>query len=183
MGRNYRDSTGANNPNYKTGLKTKGNPEASIHNAWMNMKGRCFRDTHPKYSRYGGRGITVCDEWLDIKTFYDWAKSSGWFKGASIDRIDNDGNYCPENCRWVSMSENSRKKSTTKLSMDQANDIRLRLFNGENEYDLAKEYGVVHGTIWFIKNNFIHVPDMQSTLMKKEIKKRNDIPKTTRNFS
>ena len=165
MGRNYRNNTGVNNPNYKTGLKTKGNHEASIYNSWMNMKGRCFRVTHPKYSRYGGRGITVCDEWLDIKTFYEWAKSNGWFSGSSIDRIDNNGNYCPENCRWVSMSENARKKRTTKLSIDQANQIRKKIDAGEDMYDIAKEYGVVHGTIWFIKNNFTHVHDMECTKM------------------
>jgi len=107
------------------------------------------------------------------KVFYEWSINNGWFKGASIDRKDNDGDYCPENCHWVSMSENSRKKRTTKISIEQAGEIRKRLNNGENAYDLAKEYGVVHGTIWFIQKNFTHVAEGECTKKLKENREKN----------
>lgn len=160
MGRNYKDFKGENNPNFRHGLP-KGHP---ILNTWNNMKQRCLNPKHKKYHRYGGRGIKVFEEWMSSVNFIDWAINNGWKEGLTIDRIDNDGDYIPENCVWISQSENSRKKRTTKLSMDQATEIRKRLEAGENEYDLAKEFGVVHGTIWFIKNNFTHVAEGECTM-------------------
>lgn len=156
MGKNYCDFSGVKNPNYKTGYATKGK-RPGFYNSWQNMKSRCLNKNNPKYKRYGGRGIKICKDWLLIENFADWALKNEWGKGKTLDRIDNDGDYCPENCKWISMSDNSRKKSTTKLTRKQADIIRERIKNGENEYALAKEYGVVHGTIWFIKNNYTHV--------------------------
>jgi hypothetical protein len=166
MGRNYQDSAGANNPNYRNGFSVRGNKQ-NFYNSWQNMKGRCLRESHPKYPRYGGRGVKICDEWMTIEGFAKWALSNGWVDGLSLDRIDNNGDYCPENCRWITMSENSRKKRTTKLTFDQAQEIRKRLDNGENEHALADEYGVVHGTIWFIKKKMTHVPEGDCTKMLK----------------
>lgn len=163
MGKNNADFSGAKNPRYRTGLTMAGNAEVGIYNTWQNMKARCLRRCHPKFSRYGGRGITICQAWLDIESFYAWSISAGWKPGCTIDRIDNDGNYCPENCRWVSASENSRKKRTTKINAVQAADIRMRLKAGESSSALAKEYGVVHGTIWFIEHGYTHVADGMCT--------------------
>jgi hypothetical protein len=170
MGRNYSDVKGDKNPNYKTGYAINGQKQG-FYNSWNNMKARCRNPNHPKFKRYGGRGIKIYEPWLDIENFADWALNNGWEEGLSIDRIDNDGDYCPENCRWISMSENSRKKSTTKLTFNQAHEIRQRVKNGESEYDLAEEYGVVHGTIWFIVNKLTHVEEMECT---KALKKRKE---------
>lgn len=160
MARDYNDFNGDKNPNFKTGYASKQNGKRkSFYNSWQNMKSRCLRPSHPKYSRYGGRGIEICQEWMNIENFAEWALSNGWAEGMSLDRIDNNGNYEPKNCRWISMSENSRKKSTTKITIQQAKEIREKLDMGQNEYDLAKEYGVVHGTIWFIKQKFTHVEE------------------------
>lgn len=73
-----------------------------VYDVWSNMKTRCLSDN----KNYGGRGIKICNEWLDITNFIKWAEENGWKQGLQIDRIDNDGNYCPENCRFVTSKEN-----------------------------------------------------------------------------
>jgi hypothetical protein len=150
--------SGENNPKYRHGLAIVGKKDG-LYYSWMNMRQRCGNPNNAKFHRYGGRGITVCDSWNDITVFREWALNAGWQKGLVIDRINNDGNYCPENCQWVSASLNSRKKSTTKLSEDDAHAIRYRLLKGDNEYKIAEDFGVTHGTVWFIKNGITHVPD------------------------
>ena len=77
------------------------------------MKRRCHDERSDNYSRYGGRGITVCEEWRNsFDAFADWAYSNGYSKDLSIDRIDNSKGYSPENCRWVTMQEQQNNKTT-----------------------------------------------------------------------
>jgi hypothetical protein len=80
------------------------------------MKDRVFNTKNKRYSDYGGRGITICEEWLDVQNFYNWAITNGYEedKGLSIDRIDNDGNYCPENCRWTTGTIQARNQRIAK---------------------------------------------------------------------
>ena len=120
------------------------------------MKQRCFNPNDPKYHRYGGCGIKVCDDWLNIKGFAEWALANGWREGMSIDRIDNDGNYEPSNCLWVSMSENSRKKSTTKLKPDCVRKIRELINIGLSDGEIAEKFKVCGGTVWHIRKNITH---------------------------
>jgi predicted nucleic acid-binding Zn-ribbon protein len=83
-----------------------------LYNIWGEIKRRTLNPKHKNYNDYGGRGITICEEWLDVQNFYDWAMSNGYEenKGLSIDRIDNDGNYSPENCRWVTQTVQTRNQ-------------------------------------------------------------------------
>lgn len=160
---------GKDNPNYRTGYKMKGNVP-SFYNSWQAMKQRCLNPKNPKYVRYGARGIKICDEWLTIEGFSSWALNNGWEEGLTIDRIDNNGNYCPENCRWVSVSENSRKKSTTKLTDFDAEKIRNYWDSGFDIKTLSKMFDCTEGNIWFIINNVTHVEDNQCTKRIKQIR-------------
>ena len=76
------------------------------------MKQRCFNTKATGWKHYGGRGITVCNEWLEWKTFEAWALSHGYADNLTIDRIDSDGNYEPTNCQWLSLKANARKAAT-----------------------------------------------------------------------
>ena len=78
-----------------------------------NMIQRCFNSLSPFYGRYGGRGITVCDEWRhNRRAFEEWALQNGYADELNLDRIDNDGDYTPTNCRWVTVKANSNNRSS-----------------------------------------------------------------------
>lgn len=99
----------------KHGLSTH-----KLYNKLYSIRHRCYSPNDPYYSIYGGRGIKVCDEWInDFKVFYDWAMSSGYKEGLTIDRIDVNGDYKPSNCRWVTLEvQNNNKRNNRYISID-----------------------------------------------------------------
>ena len=116
--------------------------DTRLYRIWASMKSRCYNKKHTAYHRYGGRGITVCGEWLtDFSAFASWALESGYTDELSIDRINNDKGYSPENCRWVPLS-------SAEQQLGRAN-ARVVEYNGEKKQlcEWAKELGLNYTTI------------------------------------
>lgn len=103
---------GNNNPAYKHGLR-----HHRLYNIFSGMKDRCYNKNNKRYKNYGGRGIEICQEWLkDFVNFYNWSIANGYKDNLTIDRIDNNGNYEPANCRWISIQAQNWNTSRTKNS-------------------------------------------------------------------
>ena len=111
-----RDKLVARNKSNSThGAKRNGEVER-LYSIWESMKRRCYSQSHEGYKYYGARGIVVCDEWKnDYESFKKWSLSNGYNKSLTIDRINADGNYCPENCRWTSAKEQANNRRNNRV--------------------------------------------------------------------
>lgn len=114
-----------------------------IYNIWKKMCDRCYNTSNKKYSNYGGRGIIVCDEWLDpnvgVINFYDWALANGYRDDLTIDRIDVNGPYAPWNCRWATLQEQSWNKTNTIRTIDGFSVIEYAHNHGLDRSIILKE--------------------------------------------
>ena len=95
--------------------RTHGLSKEAIYAVWSMLIQRCENPNNEMYKHYGGRGISVCEEWHKFEVFYAWAISSGYAKGLTIERKNVDGDYCPENCTWITMKEQMRNKRNVAL--------------------------------------------------------------------
>lgn len=85
-----------------------------LHRIWHSMYCRCYYPTTNQYKNYGGKGIKVCEEWKHIEgfvNFYNWAKKNGYEENLTLDRIDNNKDYCPSNCRWITLKQQSNHRT------------------------------------------------------------------------
>jgi len=117
--------------------------KSPLYEVWKQMMYRCYNPKHKHYQRYGGRGIFVCDEWKELKSFEAWSNANGYQKGLTIDRINNNGGYCPENCRWVSMETQNKNRSSnividyngvSKTLADWAKELEINWITLHNRY-------------------------------------------------
>lgn len=105
-----------------------------LYKTWNNMISRCYCKSFRNFKNYGGRGITVCDEWhKSFVAFMNWAMANGYRDDLTLDRIDNEGNYEPSNCRWITNEAQQLNKRTN----------RFITFNGETR--TIKEWSVITG--------------------------------------
>lgn len=130
-----------------------------LHHCWCDMKSRCYNKDNKAYNRYGGRGIKVYDEWLnDFQAFYDWSITNDYNDNLTLDRINVDGNYEPNNCRWVDWDTQRNNKSTT---------IKI-VFNGKEQSlsQWCRHFGLKYQTMYSRLKKGIDV-----TMYFKEVKK------------
>jgi hypothetical protein len=133
--------------------KRHGGCGTRLYRIWCHMKSRCYCETDKKFHRYGMRGITVCNEWKEsFAAFRSWAELSGYQDDLTIDRIDNDGNYCPENCQWSNLVEQNRNRSTTLLTKATVESIKEFLSDGKKLKEAAEKYGISIYHAWNIKS-------------------------------
>jgi len=125
-----------------------------IRHLFHSMCARCKNPNNTIYKNYGGRGISICKEWtLDPKLFIAWAKRNGWKRGLQIDRIDNDGNYEPSNCRFVTQGENVRNKRNTILNNFDVIEIRWLASVGIDRRIISETFGISYSHVGNIISN------------------------------
>lgn len=157
-----------------------------IYTEWQGMKGRCYNEKSKNYPKWGGRGIKVCDEWLnDFEAFRDWALSNGYSADLTLDRIDNDGDYSPDNCRWATNKEqcnNRRSNIVVKyegkeytlyqlcalLELDYGT-IHARYARGDRGDDLIRPSGEIKNPSRGAKNNNNKITEETARAIKKDL--------------
>lgn len=129
------------------GLGTHRLSKSRIYRIYRHMKSRCYNPNVESYQWYGARGIAVCDEWQNFEPFYEWAMKNGYQREKSIDRIDNDKGYFPENCRWSTDKEQARNTRRTVCSEEMAREIRALFSTGWKNKDIAEKFGITRASV------------------------------------
>lgn len=123
------------------GMWKHGYAGTKIYYRWSDMRRRCNNPNHKCYKDYGGRGIKVCEEWnSSFESFLEWAQSTGYDESLTLDRIDNNGNYEPDNCRWISMVEQANNRRSSHYLEYQGKKMTITQW--------AEYIGIADGVIW-----------------------------------
>lgn len=119
-----------------------------LYYTFYKLRARCYNLKATGYKYWGGRGIIICDEWKNnFKAFYDWSINNGWEEGLEIDRINNNGNYEPSNCRWTTSVINNRNKRNIKLNPQKVEEIKQLIANHLTQQNIADIYNVCRESI------------------------------------
>ncbi len=124
--------------------------------SYQHMKARCYNTNNKDYYNYGARGIIICNEWKESpEIFCEWSLNNGYSDNLTIDRINSNGNYEPDNCRWVDSKTQARNTRRNVLTLSIADQIRIdKIKFGLTHDQLANKYGVSYGTVWNVLNDF-----------------------------
>lgn len=128
--------------------KTHGQSKTRLYSIWHGMKKRCALEGDTSYKNYGGKGISVCDDWKEsFESFRDWSLLNGYTDKLTIDRIDSTGNYTPENCRWANWNEQARNRSNNSKVVYKGKLI--------TQSEVAELAGISKELVYYRKNNGI----------------------------
>lgn len=122
------------------GLSKENGKESRLYRIWSDMKRRCLNPTRGEFPQYGGRGIGLYPEWMNYEAFHKWAMANGYAKNLTLDRRDNDGNYEPSNCRWISLKAQQYNKRD--------NHLLTHAGQSKTMTEWAEEKGIRVGTLW-----------------------------------
>jgi hypothetical protein len=133
-------------------LYKHGREPRQLYQVWKGIRERCSDPKNSKYNRYGGRGITVCCEWQsEYMPFRNWALTHGWRPGLEIDRRNNDGNYTPKNCRFVTRAVNCQNRSNNKLTPKKVVHIRKLIKCGKGPSEIGRMFNVSETMVRMIR--------------------------------
>ena len=130
----------------KLGSSTHNDTKTRLFKIWSGMKERCYRTNHKHYKSYGGRGIEICTEWKDdYLTFKQWALCNGYKENLTLDRINVNGNYEPQNCRWITVKEQMNNKRNNHLIKIEGEILTIS--------QISEKYNIPKSTVRWRDNN------------------------------
>ena len=144
---------------YKHGLSKKHAADGErMYSVWSNMRQRCSNPNGKSWTNYGGRGIRVCDEWYDYVAFRSWALAGGYAEHLTLDRVNNDGDYEPGNCRWATRAEQSRNRRSNHVFTRNGQTKTLKEWASLSPVPYATVYARVIKLEWDIERALTQAP-------------------------
>ncbi len=136
---------GESNPNYRHGHRSKYGKTSPTYQSWQNMKTRCLNPNYPRFKNWGGRGIRVCERWMDFENFL--ADMGEKPEGLTLDRIDNDGDYEPGNCRWATRKQQVQNRRDQKNQKFFIATKQEEVVISNNQLEFARQHGLYQSGI------------------------------------
>lgn len=128
---------------------THGMSRTRLYQVWINIKARCYHESHPAYKSYGARGVKMCNEWLNsFEAFAEWSLSNGYRDELTIERVDNNGDYEPENCKWIRLGEQAKNRRSNIMITYQSETHNLSEWCEKYKKDYRLVYNRIHKNKW-----------------------------------